>query len=214
MNNKIPIDCKEFYHFLNEERGYIYAYLHKSFNMDDNDLNDIYQESSVALYNNIKDGKIVVEHKDGKLSIQSSSLSYYFLRVCINQTLKLLSKKKRTVPLFEESTVARKNEFLAEKIDTLYHWSTEDLSQQEQFNYERIVQGILEDLPETCRKIFQGYYWNDYTTSAIADIYGYANSDSVKAQKYKCVSKFKEKLKERNRNIYEYFRRKQNKRNG
>ena len=194
MAVEIPQQYDEFKRFLSEERSKVFAYLHKAFNMEDADLEDIFQEASMALYLNIK---------EGKLSQLTSSLSTYFLRICINQTLKFLSKKKRTVPLFDESSVIRKDEFLADKIDTLYHWSTEDQSQEEQSYRERIVNAVLESLPETCRNIFHGYYWNNLTTSVIADMYGFANANSVKTQKYKCVSKFKQKYHELIRRHYE-----------
>lgn len=194
MTVEIPQQYDEFKRFLSKERSKVFAYLHKAFNMEDADLEDIFQEASMALYLNIK---------EGKLSQLTSSLSTYFLRICINQTLKFLSKKKRTVPLFDESSVIRKNEFLADKIDTLYHWSTEDQSQEEQSYRERIVNAVLESLPETCRNIFHGYYWNNLTTSVIADMFGFANANSVKTQKYKCVSKFKKKYQELIRRHYE-----------
>lgn len=194
MTVEIPQQYDEFKRFLSEERSKVFAYLHKAFNMEDADLEDIFQEASMALYLNIK---------EGKLSQLTSSLSTYFLRICINQTLKFLSKKKRTVPLFDESSVIRKNEFLADKIDTLYHWSTEDQSQEEQSYRERIVYAVIESLPETCRNIFHGYYWNNLTPSVIADMFGFANANSVKTQKYKCVSKFKQKYHELIRRHYE-----------
>lgn len=194
MTVEIPQQYDEFKRFLSKERSKVFAYLHKAFNMEDADLKDIFQEASMALYLNIK---------EGKLSQLTSSLSTYFLRICINQTLKFLSKKKRTVPLFDESSVIRKDEFLTDKIDTLYHWSTEDQSQEEQSYRERIVNAVLESLPETCRNIFHGYYWNNLTTSVIADMFGFANANSVKTQKYKCVIKFKQKYHELIRRHYE-----------
>lgn len=194
MTVEIPQQYDEFKRFLSKERSKVFAYLHKAFNMEDADLEDIFQEASMALYLNIK---------EGKLSQLTSSLSTYFLRICINQTLKFLSKKKRTVPLFDESSVIRKDEFLADKIDELYHWSTEGQSQEEEMFTNRIVHAVIESLPETCRNIFLGYYWNNFTTSVIADMYGFANANSVKTQKYKCVSKFKQKYNELIRRHYE-----------
>lgn len=194
MKVEIPTEYQALNRFISEERGKVYAYLHKSFNMEDADLDDIYQESSVALYLNIK---------EGKLSSLTSSLSTYFLRVCINQTLKFLSKKKHTVPLTDQMPLTNKEEFMADKIDELYHLSTENCSQEELSYSERIVYAVLEALPETCRNIFMGYYWNNFDNNTIADVYGFANANSVKTQKYKCVSKFKQKYKELIRRHYE-----------
>lgn len=194
MKVEIPKDYDALNRFLTEERNMVFAYLHKAFNMEDSDLDDIYQEASVALYMNVK---------DGKLSQLTSSLSTYFLRVCINQTLKFLSKKKNTVTIDHEDRISSKDEFLADKIDELYHLSTEDCSQGELSYSERIVHAVLEALPETCRNIFLGYYWNNFDNNTIADVYGFANANSVKTQKYKCVSKFKQKYQELIRKHYE-----------
>ena len=194
MKVEIPNNYQALNRFLSEERSKVFAYLHKVFNMEDADLDDIYQDSSVALYLNLR---------DGKLTTLTSTLSTYFLRVCINQTLKFLSKKKRTVPLLEQITVTNKQEFMADKIDELFHLSTEEFSQQEQSYSVRIVQVVLDALPETCRHIFQGYYWNNFDNNTIADVYGFANANSVKTQKYKCVSKFKQKYHELIRRHYE-----------
>lgn len=194
MKIEIPKDHQAFNRFLEEERPKVLSFLRKSFIVDDADLDDIFQNASVALYLNIK---------ESKLTTLTSALSTYFLRVCINQTLKFLSQKKKTVPLFDETTVTTKDEFMADKIDTLYNWSTEDLAQEEKSYSERIVQAVIDALPETCRNIFQGYYWNNFTTSTIADVFGFANANSVKAQKYKCVNKFKQKYQELIRRHYE-----------
>ena len=92
---------------------------------------------------------------------------------------------------------------MADKIDELYHLSTEDASLEELSYSERIVQAVIKALPETCRNIFLGYYWNNFDNNTIADIYGFANANSVKTQKYKCVSKFKQKYEELIRRHYE-----------
>lgn len=194
MKVEIPKDYDALNRFLTQERNIVFAYLHKAFNMEDADLDDIYQESSIALYLNIK---------EGKLSNLTSSLSTYFLRVCINQTMKFLSKKKRIVPLTDQLPITTKKDFMADKIDELYHLSTEDISNDERSYSERIVQAVLDALPETCRNIFKGYYWNNFDNNTIADAYGFSNANSVKTQKYKCVSKFKQKYQELIRRHYE-----------
>jgi RNA polymerase sigma factor (sigma-70 family) len=194
MKVEIPQNHQALNRFLSEERSKVFAYLHKAFNLEDADLDDIYQEASLALYLNIR---------DGKLTTLTSTLSTYFLRVCVNQTLKFLSKKKRTVSLSDQIPVSTKQEFMADKIDELYHLSTEDASLEELSYSERIVQAVIKALPETCRNIFMGYYWNNFDNNTIADVYGFANANSVKTQKYKCVSKFKQKYQELIRRHYE-----------
>ncbi len=58
-------------------------------------------------------------------------------------------------------------------------------------------------MTETCKDVLQGYYWHDYTTSTIADAFGFKDANSVKTQKYKCAQKFREKYIELEHKIYE-----------
>ena len=75
MAKEITLQNTELNRFITDERNKVLAYLRKTFSVSDDDLSDIYQESSVALFMNIR---------EGKLSNLTSTLSTYFLRICIN----------------------------------------------------------------------------------------------------------------------------------
>ena len=187
MANKIPLQHQELNHFLAEEKGKVLAYLRKKFSISDDDLDDIFQESSMALFLNIR---------DGKLANLTCTLSTYFLRICINQALKSIGKQQKVIPLFDDSTITNKDEFRSDKIDELYRLCTEDEDAERVAQSERIVQNIIEVMPDTCKNIFKGYYWDNLTTSTIADMFGFANANSVKTQKYKCLQKFRNRYNE------------------
>lgn len=187
MAYNIPLQHQELNRFLAGEKGKVLAYLRKKFSLLDDDLDDIYQESSMALFLNIQ---------EGKLTNLTSTLSTYFLRICINQALKFIGKQQKVVPLFDDSSITNKDEFRSDKIDELYRLCTEDEDAERVALSERIVQNIIEVMPDTCKNIFQGYYWDNLTTSTIADMFGFANANSVKAQKYKCIQKFRNKYNE------------------
>lgn len=187
MANNIPLQHQELNRFLAEEKGKVLGYLRKKFSLSDDDLDDIYQESSMALFLNIQ---------EGKLTNLTSTLSTYFLRICINQSLKYIGKQQKLVPLFDDSSITNKDEFRSDKIDELYRLCTEDEDAEKVARSERIVQSIIDVMPDTCKNIFQGYYWDNLTTSTIADMFGFANANSVKAQKYKCIQKFRNKYNE------------------
>ena len=67
---------------------------------------------------------------------------------------------------------------------------------------EMLINNIIASMTVTCKNILQGYYWNDFSTSTIADMFGFSNADSVKAQKYKCMNKFRDKYNELKNKIY------------
>lgn len=193
MAKKITLQNTELNRFIADERNKVLAYLRKTFPVSDDDLSDIYQNSSLALFMNIR---------DGKLSNLTSTLSTYFLRVCINQTLKFMGKQKKIIPLFDDSKLTNKDSFLPDKIDELYQLCTEDEEAEIVSRSEKIVQSIIESMPDTCKNVFQGYYWNNLTTATIADMYGFSNANSVKTQKYKCLQKFRTKYNELMNRIY------------
>lgn len=193
MAKEITLQNTELNRFIAEERNKVLTYLRKTFSVSDDDLSDIYQESSVALFMNIR---------DGKLSNLTSTLSTYFLRICINQTLKFIGKQKRVVPLFDDSILTNKDSFRPDKIDELYQLCTEEEEAEKISQSQKIVLSIIGTMPDTCKNVFQGYYWDNLTTTTIADMYGFANANSVKTQKYKCLQKFRSKYNELMNRIY------------
>ena len=193
MAKEVNIQGLELNRFISEERNKVLSYLRKTFSVSDDDLYDIYQESSTALFMNIR---------DGKLTNLTSTLSTYFLRICINQTLKYMGKQKKVVPLFDENTLTNKDVFRSDKIDELYQLCTEDEDAERVSRSEKIVQSIIDSMPETCKNVFQGYYWDNLTTTTIANMFGFANANSVKTQKYKCLQKFRSKYDELISKIY------------
>ena len=65
-----------------------------------------------------------------------------------------------------------------------------------------LVNNIIASMTETCKNILHGYYWDDLSTSTIADLFSFSDANSVKAQKYKCVKKFRDKYNELKGKIY------------
>jgi len=193
MAEEIKLQNIELNRFITDERSKVVNYLRKKYSISDDDISDIYQESSVALFMNIR---------DGKMTNLTSTLSTYFLRICINQTLKIMGKQKRVVPLFDESRLTNKDTFRPDKIDELYQLCTENEEAEKVSRSEKIVKSIIESMPDTCKNVFQGYYWDNLTTSTIADMFGFANANSVKTQKYKCLQKFRTKYNELMNKIY------------
>lgn len=193
MNNNF-ISNKELNRFLECERLKVRSYLRNAYSISGDDIDDIYQESSLVLYRNIV---------DGKLTALSCALSTYFFKVCINQALAFVAKQKKKVPLISDNIDVEEGVFLDDKLDELYLLATEDNTEEYRTLADRIVDEIVQSLPETCKNIFEGYYWQNLTTKVIADMFGYANANTVKAQKYKCVDKFKKRYNELAQKYYD-----------
>ncbi len=179
--------------FISGEKGRVQAYLRKNYSVSDDDLDDIFQEASMALYLNIR---------EGRLSSLTSSLGTYFMKVCINQTLKFIGKNSKTIPLIDESRISNRNLVRDDKIDELYGFCMDTEEEDRKIRVELLVNEIIASMKDTCRNILRGYYWDDFSTSTIADMFHFSDANSVKAQKYKCVKKFRNKYNELKHIIY------------
>ena len=193
MAKEVSLKDQELNRFISGEKGRVQAYLRKTYSVSDDDLDDIYQEASVALYLNIR---------EGKLSSLTSSLGTYFMKVCINQTRKFLGNNKRAIPLIDENRLSNNNAVRDDKIDELYGFCMDTEEEDRKVRMELLVNRIIASMTDTCRNILHGYYWDDFSTSTIADMFNFSDANSVKAQKYKCVKKFRDKYNELKNKIY------------
>ena len=193
MAKEISLQNQDLNRFISGEKGRVQTYLRKNYSVSDDDLEDIFQEASMALFFNLR---------DGKLTSLSSSLGTYFMKVCINQTLKFLGKKNKVLPLIDEDRVSNNNTVRDDKIDQLYNICMDTEEEDRKIRMEMIINNIIASMTDTCKNILQGYYWNDFSTSTIADMFGFSNADSVKAQKYTCMNKFRDKYNELKNKIY------------
>ena len=177
------------------EKGKAISFLRNRYSISDEDIEDIYQESLSALYLNI-------EH--GKLRELTCPFSSYFLQICNNQALKLVNKNKgiKTSPIIEDHTITNEYEILEEKVDELFSFCMTTIEEDKKVRLQLLVNNIIASMTDTCKNILHGYYWNDYSTSTIADIFNFSDANSVKAQKYKCVKKFRDKYNELKNKIY------------
>ena len=193
MAKEISLQNQDLNRFLSDERGRVLSYLRKQFSVSDDDLDDIFQESSMALFLNVR---------DGKLSTLTSSLGTYFMKVCINQTLKFLGKNTKTMPLIDDRRITNSDFVRDDKIAELYGACIDVEEEEKKTRMELLVNNIIASMTETCKNILHGYYWDDFSTSTIADMFNFSDANSVKAQKYKCVKKFRDKYNELKNKIY------------
>ena len=193
MAKEISLKNQDLNRFISGEKGKIQTYLRKNYSVSDNDIDDIFQEASMALFLNIRDGKLVN---------LTSSLGTYFMKVCINQTLKFLGKNSKIMPLIDENAISNKNTIRDDKIDDLYGFCMDTEEEDRKVRMELLVNNIIASMTDTCKNILHSYYWNDFSTSTIEDMFSFTSADSVKSQKYKCMNKFRDKYNELKNKIY------------
>jgi len=132
------------------------------------DAEDIFQESILAAYVNIKKGKYQPS--------EQAKLTTYILQIC---KFKWLDQLK--------SAYRKNTEYQVPDTDI------EDLDPDELEQEARIQQlyKLIEQLGEQCKSILQLFYWKKFSVEKIAESMGLEPA-SAKNQKYRCMKRLKE----------------------
>lgn len=169
---KIPQTEREWSDFFGDWHERSVQLLCRDYSFDQDDAEDIVQDSFMALYCNIRDGKL--------LNL-TSKLSTYFTRICIFQALKSHRDNKECTPMDDNVR------YDAEKLDELIG-PEEEQSAARQEKMERLVT----HLPEPCNKILWSFYYENMTMTEIARVAELKNADTAKSKKSQCMSRLKE----------------------
>jgi len=140
-------------------------------NGSEQEAKDIYQETVLVLYNNVK-------KTDFELNC---SLQTYIYAIAKRLWLKQIHKNSLLYRLTDS----------ADEDGTLTDFNVEvdqHLEKEQQFLQ---MQNSLMELGEPCKTLIEDFYINRFSMDEIADKFGYTNSDNAKNQKYKCLQRLK-----------------------
>lgn len=178
--SNIPKTERDFNTFFAKERKKTVSLLRGRYNLSLESAEDVYQDSCIALFQNIKNGKLVS---------LTSSLSTYFAQICIFQTLKKIRGVKSSESFDNgQYDSAKVNELLG--IDKGF-----TVKQQQ------AMEDIINHLPPPCDAILWSYYYDNMNMTEIASIIDFKNSDSVKAKKTQCMKKLKDRFSKQIKDI-------------
>jgi len=152
-------------------RDEFFNWSRKTFSLSDEELADVFQETVIAFYYNIK---------EEKLNNLSSSVKTYLFAIGKNQILKKLEKNSRLHVTDELPDVEGLN-------------IGEDL--YEASERQKVISQLIDDMGEPCKSILRMFYFQRFTMDAIAENLGYKNEHVVKSQKLRCFNQLKEKTK-------------------
>ncbi len=68
----------------------------------------------------------------------------------------------------------------------------------------KLILQFLETTGKKCMDLLHGFYYDNLTIREIREVFGYRNEHSATVQKYKCLEKVRDTIKEKSR-IYEDF---------
>lgn len=187
---------EQFNKFISENQEKTLAYLRKNFKgLYEDDLKDVYQDSSIALFNNIK---------SGQYEEQDADMYTYFLKICINQAIKAVKQKDKTAQLNVNVIVGDEDEYQDDKLNELidFIYEVEGYDEHEKMRTNNLVQAIMKELSEKCQDLLWGFYGYGLSWAILADECGLANADSAKSTANRCRNQFKDLFNQKNARIH------------
>ncbi len=155
-----------------EYRAPFLTWARRKFDLEEETLIDVYQDSIIILYQNIVEGKL--------LEIRGKMSSYLF-GIGKHLIYRLFrDKNERTTGLDDVNEIVVEPEYLGnvDRDDVVYR-----------------LQRALEHLAWPCRQLIEYFYYHNYDMQMIADRMKYKNADTVKAKKSRCMKKLREHYK-------------------
>jgi len=140
----------------------------------EDEAKDVIMDGIEALIRNVRDGSYTPQ--------SNAKLKTYFFQICRNKWFDYLGKKKRTRPmsLFADLEL--------DDFEANYYYEFDDDMLNERV---RVVAQLFDQSTETCRQVLSYFYYDEMPHDIIAERMGFANAESSKTQKTKCLRKLK-----------------------
>lgn len=188
----MKITASELNKFVEREWKKTLSFLKNRYGLSEDDCKDVFQEAFIILYENIQKGKLVD---------LTSSLSTYFISICKNKALEFNRMNQKYVNEDNEMSMTLiNNDIQSDKLDALLALDDDDELIVEQ--KEALVRGIVKELPSPCNEILWGFYRDNLSLKALAEMYNYSEG-SAKVTKHRCSEKFRIRYNELCQQIYD-----------
>ena len=152
------------------------------------DIKDIMQDAYVILYNNIRAKKV------------SDPQYPYFLKTCINLSLKAIGKRgKHIVVGISETDIQQKDLISMNKIECVLQACDELESVINE--KKQLVHDAFGEMATRCKELLWSFYADELSWATIAIQSGLKNADTAKTAASRCRQTFKEKYNHLRRKV-------------
>ncbi|MBK8848165.1 MAG: sigma-70 family RNA polymerase sigma factor [Bacteroidetes bacterium] len=134
----------------------------------EDEAKDIYQDGVIALFDKINARSLILNCK----------LKTYLYSLCRNLWLTQLKKKRinvMQVTEIEEYTILEEP----------------GIDEKEKNLHYSIMTQVMTQIGEPCHSLLHAFYIEEKSMTYIQEAFGYANTDTVKTQRYKCMNRLK-----------------------
>jgi len=167
-------------------KDYFTSHYHAVFFSADEHQEDIFQESFIALWENIENRKLYVESgvlmgKGGKPF--ASSLVTYFMAIAINKYREWCrGKSLKVVPMSAKTECRQTDESLPLEDECMYD----------------IIRDCIGSMTQRCYQILTMFYYQELNLDSILiKLPSFNSKNALKTQKYKCLENLKKSASER-----------------
>lgn len=143
----------------------------RTFSVSDEDTADVYQDTIISLYENVK---------NGKLDTLTSSLKTYLFAIGRFKLYRQMERNKKVC--YEEQIIYSSEEIQLFDID---------MSEERR----NVLKNAIERLGDKCQKILDLYYYRGMTLDEAQQFLKYSTKDVLKNQKSRCLKQLKEFVK-------------------
>ena len=169
-------------------------YLQNRYSLSEAECADVFQDSLIILWKNIKENKV----EAGNLGMSSST---YFMTICRNKTMELLRSKSKYITTSYEINPSKEHfDYQEEQVEKIL--SMDDDYEKAQKEKEALVRDIVKNLPSPCNELLWGYYGDGHSMKMLAEMFNYASENAVKVTKHRCCEKFRLKYNEMNKSLF------------
>ena len=145
------------------------------YNLSNEDVEDIFQESCIVLMQKVKSGEVSISREGALFS--------YLVQIGKLTACNLI--RKRSSLTQEEMITISLN---LHKEDEDYEISVDE----KQKSQDEFLDRVFDSIPSDCKTLLKHFYWGRKSMDDIASILGMRNADSAKTKKNKCMNKFKD----------------------
>jgi RNA polymerase sigma factor (sigma-70 family) len=142
------------------------------------DVNDIYQNTFIAVYNNIQKGNVKADTK----------WKSYIFEIGRRMAMKMMGMNPKFVDMIYDSEPGN----VKEPFDGI---ADDDLPWYKQEKAIEVLDEQLKYIPEPCHTILIMFYYEKRSMDEIALNVNYKNSQTAKAKKNQCMDKLKTRVK-------------------
>lgn len=149
----------------------------RRYSLSEDELTEVYQDTYIAFYDNIMNGKI---------KTFTCSISTYLFSIGKYLIFQKVKTSQKTVNPDYDLQIVRDNEV---DVDTL------DIENDELTEEQQLLKANFGTLGKQCQELLTLFYYRGYTIKDILELGNYNSENVVKSAKSRCLKTLKERIK-------------------